>query len=187
MKKRRISYFLLVMLLLIAAITGTVFAYMFKRTEYKDNHFTPANVSCVAHEKTDNDSDVSNITQKTSITVENTGNIPAYIRVRLVSYWVKVTEEGEAEITGIASAMPKITTAVGWVAGVNNTYYYRMPVAPGEFSGELLSTPLELAKDGDYLQVVEVFAEAIQSAPGDAVTSAWPVTFASDGTINPIN
>jgi len=187
MKNRKIIYWILISLLLTAAITGTVFAYMFKRTEYKDNQFIPANVSCLVHETTDNDGDVTNIKQKTSITVENTGNIPAYIRVRLITYWVKDVGEGKVEITGRASEMPDISTATGWVPGSNNTYYYRTPVAPGDFTQELLAKPIILAKDGDYLQVVEVFAEAIQSTPGDAVTSAWPITLNSDGYIATAN
>lgn len=185
MKKRKIIYCVLILLLITVAITGTAFAYMFKQTEYKDNQFIPAYVSCEVHEKTDNDGDVTNITEKTSITVKNTSNIPAYIRVRLVTYWVKDIGEGEVEITGRASEMPEISTATGWVPGSNNTYYYREPVKAGEFTGELLSAPIELKKDGDYRQVIEVFAEAIQSAPSGAVTSAWPVTFTSDGTICP--
>ena len=183
MKNRKIIYWILVLLLLTAAITGTAFAYMFKQTEYKDNQFIPANVSCVVHEKTDNDIDVTNITKKTSIKVENTGNIPAYIRVRLVTYWVKDIGEGKVEITGRASEMPEISTATGWVPGSNNTYYYRAPVKAGEFTGELLGPSIELEKDGDYLQVIEVFAEAIQSAPSGAVTSAWSVTLYADGYI----
>lgn len=195
MKKQRISYWLLVMFLLIAAITGTVFAYMFNRTEYKDNHFTPANVSCVVHEKTDNDSDVSNITQKTSITVENTGNIPAYIRVRLVSYWVKVTGDGNAEVMGKASEIPKISSeklGIGWIPGENDTYYYKSPVEPGKQTGTLFSSTevdpgIILAEKDGCLQVIEVFAEAIQSKPGNAVTSSWPVTLDFEGYIATAN
>lgn len=186
MKNRKIIYWILILLLLTAAITGTSFAYMFKQTEYKNNQFIPANVSCVVYEKTDNDTDVTNIKQKTSITVKNTGNIPAYIRVRLVTYWVKDIGEGRVEITGRASEMPKFSTVVGWGEGVNNTYYYKKAIEPNT-EQELLSAPIILAKDGDYLQVVEVFAEAIQSKPTSAVESAWPVTLASDGTINSIN
>ena len=35
---------------------------------------------------------------------------------------------------------------------------------------------LALQQDGDYHQVIEVFAEAIQSEPDNAVTNSWGVT-----------
>lgn len=175
MKKRKlVSYVLITFLLVTVTVCGTVIAYMFKKTEYMDNRFTPAQVACEVEEVFD-----SGTNQKTSIKVKNTGNIDAYLRVRLVSYWV----DANGNIVAKPSSMPEVKMAVGWIAGSNNTYYYRMPVEPGNFTQELLAAPIILAKDGDYLQVVEVFAEAIQSAPSGAVTSAWSVTLDADGYI----
>lgn len=167
MKTRRI-YLLLIIVVLIATLVlcGTAIAYMFRQTEYEDNHFIPAEVSCEVLEAFDGE-------QKTSIHVQNTGNIKAYLRVRLVSYWV----DEDGNIVAKPSSMPEINMATGWIKGKENTYYYQEPVTPTEQTNTLLSSPIILKKDENgYLQVIEVFAEAIQSEPRKAVTSSWKVT-----------
>ncbi len=174
MKKHRILPVLLIASLAISLLLcGTVLAYMFMQTEYKDNEFTPANVSCKVVEKFDG-------TQKTSIQVQNTGNIDAYLRVRLVSYWV----DADGNIVAKSSAMPEINMAAGWIQGANNTYYYKTPVSPTKQTTSLLSSPINLEKDENgYLQVIEVFAEAIQSKPYNAVISSWKVSVDANGNI----
>ena len=175
MKKHRILPVLLIASLAISLLLcGTVLAYMFKQTEYKDNEFTPANVSCKVVEKFDG-------TQKTSIQVQNTGNIYAYLRVRLVSYWV----DADGNIVAKPSAMPEINMAAGWIKGANNTYYHTKPVSPAAYTGSLLSSPINLEKDENgYLQVIEVFAEAIQSKPYNAVINSWKVSMDANGNIS---
>lgn len=174
MKTRRI-YFILLSVLLITALVlcGTVIAYMFRQTEYKDNQFTPAEVSCEALEVFDGE-------QKTSIQIKNTGNIDSYLRIRLVSYWI----DTDGNIVGKPSEMPVINIESGWIKGTNTTYYYQKPVAPDMATNNLLSSPVLLEEDENgYLQVIEVFAEAIQSKPQKAVMNSWSVSIDSNGNI----
>lgn len=173
MNRRRLLIIILVAFFSVSLILcGKVIAYMFQQTQYEENLFTIAEVSCEVKEEFDG-------VNKTSIQIQNTGNIDAYLRVKLVSYWV----DANGNIVAKPSSMPEVKMAVDWVPGSNNTYYYCAPVKAGEFTGELLGPSIELEKDGDYLQVIEVFAEAIQSAPSGAVTSAWSVTLDADGYI----
>ena len=124
------------------------------------------------------------MTRKTGITVENTSNISAYLRLRLVTYWVD-TSTGTAQIVSKPSEMPHFDIAAGWLAGSNDTYYYTSPVSPNGFSGELLASGsvIPLVEEDGYLQVIEIFAEAIQYLPDDAVEDSWGVTLNSDGII----
>ena len=175
MSKRRILTIILIVTL-VGALTlcGTVLAYMFTQTEYKDNEFFPANVSCKVVEAFDG-------TQKTSIQVQNTGNIDAYLRVRLVSYWVAA----DGNIVAKPSSMPEINMATDWIKGTNNTYYYTKPVSPAAQTGSLLSSPIILEEDENgYMQVIEVFAEAIQSKPYNAVINSWKVSMDANGNIS---
>lgn len=142
---------------------GTVLAYMLRQTGYVNNSFIPAEVSCNVDETFDGK-------EKSVIKVENTGSIDAYIRVRLVSYWV----DSNGEIAAKPSSMPEILPASGWIEGTGSTYYYQSPVPPDGLTDNLLSVPICLEKDENgLLQVVEVFAEAIQSNPEAAVKSSW--------------
>ncbi|MBO5914125.1 MAG: hypothetical protein J6Q72_02155 [Clostridia bacterium] len=174
MNKRRISRVLLIAsFAVILILCGTVLAYMFRQTEPIDNEFTPAHVSCKVVEEFDG-------VQKTSIKIQNTGNIESYLRVRLVSYWV----DADGNIAPKPSKMPEIALASGWIKGENNTYYYQQPVAPNTLTETLLSAPIILEKDENgYMQVLDVFAEAIQSKPHSAVTDSWDVAIDSNGNI----
>lgn len=176
MKLRKIAFLLLVSVVTLATISGSVVAYMIKRTQFQENTFTPAVVTCELHEVKNADT-----TRKTSITVENTGNVNAYMRVRLVSYWVDPA-------TGAIAAKPSpdvsFTPGSGWVAGSGgNTYYYQAPVAPGDTTNELLGSEITLTSLDGLVQVVEVFAEAIQAQPTTAVTDSWGVTLGSSGDV----
>lgn len=161
-----------IVLVILLVLCGTVFAYMLRQTEPLSNQFTPANVSCEVVERFDG-------TQKTSIQVRNTGNIDAYIRVRLVSYWV----DSGGNIAPKPSVMPEISITDEWIKGSNDTYYYKTPVSPDTNTGELLAANITLATEDGYNQVIEVFAEAIQSKPSNAVTGSWGVTLDSEGNV----
>ena len=177
MKLRKILLILLALsLLLTVTMVGSVFAYMFHRTETVTNQLKPAVVSCAVEEKFAENT-------KDSINVRNTGNIDAYLRVRLVTYWV----DSEGNIVAEPSLMPTISCNNGWLKGSGNTYYYSSPVAPGETpTRNLLSNPITLVttNEGKYRQVIEVFAEAIQAKPAGAVEDAWPeVDVDADGKL----
>ncbi|MBQ8663402.1 MAG: hypothetical protein IJ471_06055 [Eubacterium sp.] len=184
MRKEKFRGLLILVLILIAVTAcGSVYAYMFKQTEEKKNQFTPAQVSCEVVEQTD-----TPLTQKNSIKVKNTSNIDAYLRVRLVSYWVNDLGDGNYEIVAKESELPEITPMNGWIKGSNDTYYYTIPVAPesqspNNLTTELLNASIVLTEEDGYKQVIEVFAEAIQSEPQSAVTNSWGVTLGADGMI----
>lgn len=182
MSRRKIGLLILIIVFLMAAACGTVFAYMYKQTAYKDNQFITAVVSCQVEEVTD-----ATVTEKSSIKIRNTGNIDAYLRLCLVSYWVTMNEEtGNWEIAAKPSEMPEVSLAEGWIRGSNNIYYYKNPVAPEALTEELLASRMVLAEEDGYLQVVEVFAEAIQSKPANAVVDSWHVELDESGNITKV-
>ncbi len=186
MLNNKLTRLLLGIVIVLMVITSGAYAYMFRATDIKENKFTPSVLECKVSEVFQNN-------QKTSIKVMNTSNsnIDAYLRVRFVSYWVK-KNGSDYEIVGKPSIMPSIEMAPGWVkSAISDTYYYTVPVSPGKYTGELVKegTLIQLAEDGDYLQVVEIFADAIQALGttdvGDipAVVDAWGVTLDSSGSI----
>lgn len=173
MKLRKTLLIMLVCSLVLSlSMVGALFAYMYQKTGEVTNTFVPANVSCLVNETFSGNT-------KSSITVQNTGNIAAYLRVRMVSYWV----DEKGDIMPAASQMPGYSVASGWVSLGNHTYCYRNPVEPGASTPELLASSMVLQQSEEgYRQVVEVFAEAIQANPTDAV-KAWSVNVNADGTI----
>ena len=171
MERKILKTAILILSIILVLLCGTTFALMYRQTHALDNQLEAAFVACTVGEDFDGE-------KKDSITVENTGNIDAYLRVCLVSYW----EDAEGNILSKPSEMPALTKADGWIAGSGNIYYYAQPVAPGDSTPNLLAEALVLCEEDGCLQVVEVFADAIQSKPAEAVTGSWGVTIA-DGSI----
>ena len=169
--KRSIVLVVSVLVLLLAVAGGTL-AWLTANTGPVVNTFTPAHVTCQVDETFDG-------TTKSDVKVKNAGDIPAYIRVKLVTY--RVNEAGQ-HIGGTA-AIPPFTPGANWVEH-DGYYYYTRPVAPGQtpetnlIDTITLSSPYTDADGGK--QVIEVMAEAIQSVPDTAVKDAWGTGFSID-------
>lgn len=176
MKLRRILPVLLAgFVLLTVSLLGTAFGYMFRQTETVETELIPAQVACRVEESFDG-------TSKSGITVQNTGNVDAYLRVRMVTYWV----DGNGDIMPLESRMPAYAVHPDWIPLGDHTYCYKSPVSPGSATtANLLASPMTLGTSAEgYRQVVAVFAEAIQARPGDAVEQAWAVELNADGTVS---
>ena len=194
MRKLNLPIFLILFLCvaIMAASTFEVVAYMKRKSEPIQNEFIPANVSCQVNENFQ-----SNI--KTSITVQNTGNIDAYIRLRVVSYW----QDSKGDVVGRSS--PEILFGKGWSYNTekwiyneaDQTFYYTEPVSAGQSTAELLTlnesfNGIKLAKKVEivdnitytYHPVIEFIAEAIQSQPiGEVTVEKWGMTLDANGKI----
>ena len=171
-RSKKTGTLFLSLLLVATMVVGGTLAYLFTNTEPVENIFTPSYVSCSVTEE-------FNGTIKSNVNVTNTGNIDAYIRVKLVTY--RVNDEGQ-HIGGTAS-LPTFTLGANWVL-YDGYYYYTLPVAPRESPKTNLTDSMTLI--GSYTdadggkQVIEVMAEAIQAngVADDgtkAVVKAWGV------------
>ena len=184
MKKKKLFYTLLAILVL-AALIPTAYAFMFRKSQTVNNKFDPARVTCeVAETMGTVTKESKEYDAKTSVKVQNTGNVDSYIKVQLIFYWqdskgVAVYRDAEIPANFIADYIND-----GWISGGNHTYYYTLPVAPGQSTPELLKQPIvmhpvnEPYKNVDYIYtpVLEIIAEAIQSVPVSAVQDSWDVT-----------
>ena len=160
-------------LLLSATVTGTLM-YLVSKTTAVTNTFEPAEVTCEVQ-------DDFNDTVKKDVTVKNTSNIDAYLRVKLVTY--RVNDKGE-RIGGTAT-IPSFTLGDGWFKK-DGFYYYNKPVAPNKTPAANLigNDGITLVKYTDAdggRQVIEVIAEAIQSVPTTVVEQKWNVKVDTDG------
>lgn len=178
MSKRIRLWLIAALALCAAAAVGMTLSFMFKKAE-KTNTFVPAEVTCKVEESL-----LSGV--KSDVCVKNTGNVAAYLRIRLVSYYV----DDNGDIAGrVSSQYPMLTLQNGWIAGADHTYYYPTPVEPdaktGILCGPITLDTVELADGTPVYQVLEVFAEAIQAEPVRAVQEAWNVTV-SDTRITPV-
>ena len=163
-----------IVLTVIAVVSGTI-AFLLTNAGPLTNTFTPSSVSTEITEDFDG-------TYKTNVNAKNTGDIEAYIRIRLVTYRV----DDENKRIGGTAQIPEFTPGENWVK-YGEYYYYTLPVAPNEKPAANLIYKIALTEYDDAdggKQVVEVLAEAIQSDPAAAVNDAWGVSI-SQGSVTP--
>ena len=175
-RSKKTGMLFLSLLLVIGMVVGGTVAWLSTKSAPITNTFLPSHVSCSVAEK-------FNGTTKSNVNVTNTGDIDAFIRVKLVTY--RVNDE-EQHIGGTAE-IPPFTPGTGWVKN-GDYYYYTKPVAPGANPAAALINSIDLIDsytdaDGGK-QVIEVMAEAIQSSPAKAVGESWGVTI-SENNIDP--
>ena len=176
-RSKKTGMLFLSLLLVIGMVVGGTVAWLSTKSAPITNTFLPSHVSCSVAEE-------FNGTTKSNVNVTNTGDIDAFIRVKLVTY--RVNDE-EQHIGGIAK-IPDFTPGAGWVEN-GDYYYYTKPVAPGTKPAAALISSIDLI--GSYTdadggkQAIDVMAEAIQSVPEDAVKAAWGADFSinADGSL----
>ena len=176
-RSKKTGMLFLSLLLVIGMVVGGTVAWLSTKSAPITNTFLPSHVSCSVAEE-------FNGTTKSNVNVTNTGDIDAFIRVKLVTY--RVNDEGQ-HIGGTAE-IPAFTPGAGWVKN-GDYYYYTKPVAPDEQPADALISSITLTDPYDDADggkpVIEVMAEAIQSVPEDAVKAAWGAGFsiAADGSL----
>lgn len=173
-RSKKTGTLLFSLVLLLTMMVGGTLAYLTIQTSPVVNQFTPSHVSCSVEEDFDG-------TTKRNVNVTNTSDIPAYIRVKLVTY--RVNADGQ-HIGGTAE-IPTFNRGTGWVEH-GGYYYYTQPVDPGASPLTNLTNSITLTSYNDAdggKQVIEVMAEAIQSVPTSVVTTNWGVTLDGNGNI----
>ena len=176
-RRGRATAMLLATVMLFALAVGGTIAWLIDKDSPLVNTFDPSKVTCEVQEKFDGK-------VKSDVNVKNTGDIYAFIRVKLVTYR---TNDAGQHIGGTAS-LPSFDLGANWVK-YGDYYYYTLPVAPGERPKTNLTGSMTLV--GSYLdtdggkQAVDVMAEAIQSVPEDSVKAAWGADFSigADGSL----
>lgn len=164
---KRSGILLAAVIVLLAGAVGGTWAFLVAQSEPVQNNFTYAHVSCRIDEKFDG-------TTKSDVQIQNTGDIPAYIRARIVVTW--------KDTSGNVSAVPVKNT--DYTIAFNTTdwnqqggyWYCNTAVNPNGFTPVLIKECKKTDNANvpdDYDLSVEILADAIQSEPASAVTEAW--------------
>ena len=168
---KRSGILLAAVIVLLAGAVGGTWAFLVAQSEPVQNNFTYAHVSCTIKEKFDG-------TTKSDVQIQNTGDISAYIRARIVVTWKDANGN-------VSSTVPVKNTDYTIAFNENEKdwtqqggyWYCNTAVAAGEDTPVLITTceKKETAPEG-YNLSVEILADAIQSEPASAVTEAWGYT-----------
>ena len=158
---------------MIAGVVGGTVAYLVADTDPLTNNFDLAEVSCRVEED-------FNKQEKKNVKIQNTGDIPAYIRAKVVVTW----KDEDGNVYGQAP-IEETDYTIQFNEGVwkreGDYWYYDEPVAPVTETN--CYTPVLINRcsssgtepEGYHLSV-EILAEAIQSEPTKAIQEAWGYT-----------
>ena len=115
----------LLAVLLLASITGTI-VYI-QVHSHISNSFTVAKLSIELNETFDGK-------DKTNVTVENTGDVPAYLRAAIVVNWK------DTDGTVISANESEYSMAMGpeWIQGADSYWYCKKPTDVGQPSPALI-------------------------------------------------
>lgn len=171
--KKKIIIFCLAALLLLS-VSFTI-AYLQLRSGL-NNQFTVATVEPEIVE-TFNDGQV-----KSNVKVKNNGNVPVYVRCKVVVYF-------ETKAGNISATVPKPNTdySIKWGDNFNtdwfqvgDIYYYNKPLNPNDSSSELIN---RCTTSSNKKLVVDISAQSIQADPSSAVADAWKDVSVTDGNL----
>lgn len=162
---KRSGILLAAVIVLLAGAVGGTWAFLVAQSEPVQNNFTYAHVRCTIKENFDG-------TTKSDVQIKNTGDIPAYIRARIVVTWKDA--RGNVSAVPVKDSDYTMTMGTGWTKGTDGYWYCKTAVDAG---GETPVLITKCEKKGnapkDYDLSVEILADAIQSEPASAVTEAW--------------
>lgn len=173
--KKSLVLLICLTVLLAFSASGTV-AYLVDASGPVDNTFKPA-----THDTEIDEPDWDGKT-KTTVTVNNTGNVTSYVRVMLVGYWcnaegqiVRPWDGDGFELNEAANTTDGDGIANGKWVKQGEYYYFTAPLKAGEETTNLLKNPITVEmENGEYL-VLNVIHQSIQAEPTTAVQSAWGV------------
>lgn len=166
---KRSGILLAAVIVLLAGAVGGTWAFLVAQSEPVQNNFTYAHVRCTIDEKFENG-------VKSDVQIQNTGDISAYIRARIVVTW-KDTSGNVSAAVPVKNTDYTITfNETDWTQQ-GGYWYCKTAVNPDGFTPKLIT---ECKKTGtapkDYDLSVEILADAIQSEPANAVKEAWGYT-----------
>lgn len=166
---KRSGILLAAVIVLLAGAVGGTWAFLVAQSEPVQNNFTYAHVSCTINEKFEND-------VKSDVKIKNTGDIPAYIRARIVVTWKDTSGNVSAAVPVKDTDYTITFNETDWMQQ-GDYWYCKTAVNPDGFTPKLITECKKTgtAPDG-YDLSVEILADAIQSEPASAVTEAWGYT-----------
>lgn len=165
---KRSGILLAAVIVLLAGAVGGTWAFLVAQSDPVENNFTYARVSCKVDEKFENG-------VKSEVKIQNTGDISAYIRARIVVTWKDASGNVSAAVPVKDTDYTIEFNQKEWTE--KNGYWYCNTVVDATgFTPELITeckkTDNANAPEG-YNLSVEILADAIQSEPASAVTEAW--------------
>lgn len=165
---RKSSVLLASLVILVALVAAGSYAFLTAKTPALVNTFSPVTVTPGVEEDIDG-------SIKKEVKIKNNGDMPVYIRAKIVVNWVDTNEAVIAAVRPVEGTdyTYDIPANTGWELGADGYYYYTDPVPVGGTTDILLKDGKELQKDDKYDISMTILSQTIQSDPVETVISKW--------------
>ena len=167
MKNTKKIIALVAIVLLMTATVGSTLAYLIADAGPIANIFNPAKVTCKVNETM---SQENGVWTKSGVTIENTGNTTAYIRVAVVGNWC----DDNGNVVEPWIAKDSYFNLNDWEKGNDGFFYCKTAIpadAPNDKTPALIYSYGKANENGLHLEM-NIVAQAIQ-ATDEAVADAW--------------
>lgn len=161
--------------LLMCLVVGGTAAFLTTQSDSVTNTFVPGQVTTYVNEEFKDNA-------KEKVTVTNTGNTDAWIRVAVVVNWKN--EDGQVYGLSPVAGTDYVFAYNNsdWIKGSDGFYYYKSSVASMNETGNLLKEKLTVVANSDnnvkanaagYYLNVEILGSGIQSKPASTFNTVW--------------
>lgn len=183
---KRFAVVLVSLVLLCMMAIGTTLAYLVAEDKPVMNLFNPSEVTSKVNEESFDGS------EKKNVTIQNTGDISAFIRADIVVTWMDKDGNVLYEVPELDEDYTIQLNTTDWVEK-NGFYYYKHEVKAGDSTSNLINSATAKTGNGEFFVSIEILSSAIQSIGVDAkgnkpIELAWGVDIAggnvSDATIS---
>lgn len=106
---------------------------------------------------------------KSEVLIKNEGNVAVYARVKVIPYY---TYDGN--IMGLGDSFNLMIDDSNWI-DVDGIYYYRVPIEPGEATGNLLKEVISNNKRKGMNLKVDVLAQSYNANQIKEIEDVWQV------------
>ena len=122
-------------------------------------------------------------TEKSDVSVKNTGDIPEYVRAAVSVYWQ--TEDGavlsDAPVEGEDYSIE--WGGSSYWAKQDGFYYYTLPLQPEAATETLIKSCKQIKERDGARLAVDISVQTVQAEPAGAVTDAWGIGTEADGAL----
>lgn len=198
--RRRGAAGLLALALAGALAAGGTVAWLSASTGTVTNEFEPGEVTTDIVESFDGGA-------KRDVEIKNTGNVPVYVRAKVIVNWTDAAGNVVASVpgnysyevegaSGEAASLDDLKPVSGWAKGRDGFWYYTTALAEKGAEGDATTaligsiaskaTGLAQGESPEYFLSVDVLSEAVQALPDSAFNGVWGTSSgltASDGRL----
>lgn len=179
LSKTKKSYIILILsVVVLTSVLSFSLSYI-KLKNTKANIFALGEVNVDIQESFDSENAI-----KKDVYIKNIGNVPCYVRAKILYYFVDNNGVILDETPVIDNDYFVDLPLDNWFYSDDGFYYYKKKLLPDKSTENLINECIKIKTYDDKIFKVDIVVQSIQAEPKSAVIEAWNVTVKNDEISN---